>query len=332
MPNAALQNSTISGHALGTNIDNLSHDTTFTGTTYNGNGAVADWGLNLSHGNTFTALQQFNGGASSTGEISAATASSTNLIISSTGGTGTRCLHVAADGTVSAAASDCGSSAGLTSYDAWTHPAAGQSATTSTMLFYNNASSSEFTATSSVWLTGLTGGAGGLAIDTNGKLYSGATSTLLTISGSLSLATQVGSSRLPFANLTQLSANSVLANNTGATADGGSVSTSSLYVGTNGQVLARVNGGWIGVATTTLSTISGQLDLTTQVTGDLPFSNLTQGAANTVLVNQTSGTADFAALATSTFANGLYTGTAGQVLYRTSAGTWTGTATTTAVA
>ncbi len=110
-----------------------------------------------------------------------------------------------------------------------------------------------------------------------------------------------------------------------------SQATSTLYgVGTNGFVLAEVLGIPTWVATTTLSTISGQLDLTTKVTGDLPFANLAQGGANTFLVNQTGATADFAAVASSTIASGLYVGTAGQVLYRTTAGTWVGTATTTA--
>ncbi|MEK7509243.1 MAG: helix-turn-helix domain-containing protein, partial [Patescibacteria group bacterium] len=48
----------------------------------------------------------------STTAITATTASSTNLIISSTGGTGTRCLQVGADGTVSANASACGTGSG----------------------------------------------------------------------------------------------------------------------------------------------------------------------------------------------------------------------------
>lgn len=60
LPNSALANSTISGHALGTNIDNLSHDSTLTGTTYNGNGAVSNWGIDLTHANTWTGLQQFS--------------------------------------------------------------------------------------------------------------------------------------------------------------------------------------------------------------------------------------------------------------------------------
>ncbi len=40
-----------------------------------------------------------------------------------------------------------------------------------------------------------------------------------------------------------------------------------------------------------------QVNLANGVTGDLPFANLTQGAALTVLANATNGTADFAALA-----------------------------------
>lgn len=78
LPNTALQNSAISGHALGTNLDNLSHDSSFTGTTYNGNGAVSDWGLALNHTNTWSVLQNFNY-SSSTIYSSFLTASSTFL-------------------------------------------------------------------------------------------------------------------------------------------------------------------------------------------------------------------------------------------------------------
>jgi hypothetical protein len=100
-----------------------------------------------------------------------------------------------------------------------------------------------------------------LAIGTGGQVLavvSGipqwvATTTLSTISGALNLATQV-TGDLPFANLTQIAGNSILGNISGATGDVGAIATTSLYTGTNGQVLARVNGTWVGVATTTAGT------------------------------------------------------------------------------
>jgi hypothetical protein len=46
--------------------NSLSHDGTLSGTSFNGSAAVSDWGLNLGNANTWTALQQFNGNASST--------------------------------------------------------------------------------------------------------------------------------------------------------------------------------------------------------------------------------------------------------------------------
>lgn len=51
---------------------------------------------------------------------------------------------------------------------------------------FANASTSQFTATSSVYFTALS--AGGLGVDAIGKIYSGATSTLSTIAGTLSVA------------------------------------------------------------------------------------------------------------------------------------------------
>ena len=57
-----------------------------------------------------------------------------------------------------------------------------------------------------------------------------------------------------------------------------------------------------------------------EVTGDLPFANLAQIGANSVLANQTGGTADVAGIATTTFGTTLYgLGTPGQVLM------WSGT-------
>ena len=81
--NTDLANSTISGISLGGTLNSLSHDTTLTGTSYNGSATVSNWGLDLTKANVWTGLQSFNGGASSTGEITSVTSSSTNEIVSS---------------------------------------------------------------------------------------------------------------------------------------------------------------------------------------------------------------------------------------------------------
>src|ERR1051326_1399197 len=64
--NNQLQNSTISGVALGGTLGALSHDATLSGTSYTGTAAVSDSGLTLTNSNIWTALQLFNGKASST--------------------------------------------------------------------------------------------------------------------------------------------------------------------------------------------------------------------------------------------------------------------------
>ena len=81
--------------------------------------------------------------------------------------------------------------------------------------------------------------------------------------GALNLAdTDAITGDLPFANLTQVSAASVLGNVTGSTADAASVATSTFFgAGTQGQVL-----GWDGtktlwVATSTCAAITGSADL-----------------------------------------------------------------------
>jgi hypothetical protein len=66
--NAMLSNSTISGVALGSNLAALTNDATLNGSSYNGSGAISDWGLNLGNANTWTALQTF--GNASTTQIS----------------------------------------------------------------------------------------------------------------------------------------------------------------------------------------------------------------------------------------------------------------------
>ena len=89
-----------------------------------------------------------------------------------------------------------------------------------------------------------------------------------------------------------------------------SLSNSGLGVDANGKVYAA--------ATSTLATISGQLNL----------SQIANQAANTVLVNNTANPAASTALSTSTFAATLYSGTPGQTLAYLN-GAWTGAATTT---
>jgi hypothetical protein len=73
-------------------------------------------------------------------------------------------LYLKTDGTNSTWSAVAGGS------DPFTHPAVGQSATTSLMLFNGNATSSQLS-TGTTWFTGITGVAGNcLHVDTNGKV------------------------------------------------------------------------------------------------------------------------------------------------------------------
>lgn len=137
----------------------------------------------------------------------------------------------------------------------------------------------------------------------------------ITTTGTLALAFGTTTANAWGAHNTFTSLNAALASTTNATTTGSAYFTALAA----GGAAIDANGKLYTGATSTLSTISGTLAL----------AQLAAQAANTVVVNQTSGSAAPTALATSTFANGLYSGTAGQVLYRTSAGTWIGTATTT---
>lgn len=65
LANAGLANSTISGVALGGTLGALSHGSTLTGTSYTGTSAVSNWDIDLTHANSWTGLQNFTGGASS---------------------------------------------------------------------------------------------------------------------------------------------------------------------------------------------------------------------------------------------------------------------------
>lgn len=81
--NTDLANSTISGVALGSNLNALTNDTTLNGSSYNGSSAISDWGLNLASANLWTASTTFVGGLSSINSTST-NATSTNLNISGT--------------------------------------------------------------------------------------------------------------------------------------------------------------------------------------------------------------------------------------------------------
>ncbi|MDR3572006.1 MAG: hypothetical protein P4L81_07545, partial [Candidatus Pacebacteria bacterium] len=63
IPNASLQNSTISGVSLGGTLFNLSVNSTLSGSPYNG-GAAQTFGLNLGNANNWTALQTFSNATS----------------------------------------------------------------------------------------------------------------------------------------------------------------------------------------------------------------------------------------------------------------------------
>ncbi len=116
--------------------------------------------------------------------------------------------------------------------------------------------------------------------------------------GAVALGSEV-SGDLPFANLTQGSARSVLGVTGNATADVASIQ------GAANQVLVVNSGG------TALSFGAVNLASSSAVTGDLPFSNLTQGSARSVLGVTGNATADVA----------IIQGAANQVLVVNSGGT-----------
>ena len=131
-----------------------------------------------------------------------------------------------------------------------------------------------------------------------------------TLGTSIDLAAEV-TGDLPFANLAQVAANSVLGNNTGATADAASIATSTLFGATvtGGYVLTASNGAWISAATSTCAQITGSADLCDG--GDSEGSaspEFTSALYNSVIVNATStgiwfkALSPFSLIASSTFA------------------------------
>jgi hypothetical protein len=95
----------------------------------------------------------------------------------------------------------------------------------------------------------------------------------------------------------------------GGTAIGATVGGTGATTVTQGDLLYGASNAWSKLAKNATATrylsntgasndpAWAQIDLSNGITGDLPFANLTQGAALTVLANATNGTADFAALA-----------------------------------
>lgn len=236
-----------------------------------------------------TSLMLFNGNASTT-QLSAGkgyfglTATTTidgtgNIVIpsgSSLTNTGvSNGCATWATGVLTSTGVACGSgSGGLTSYDAFTHPFALSSATTTLMLFNGAASTTLFSAYGPAYF----GATATSSFATDGKLT--LISPLLTSSGGTGLASFTQGD-LPF--YTSGTALSVLAKDTNSTR----------YLSNQGASNAP---SW------------NQVNLANGVTGDLPFANLTQVSANSVLGNNTAATADAASIATSTLYGASATG------------------------
>lgn len=132
----------------GGDVNAIAKDTAFSrlsaGRLALGNGSASDVTGGLSMKYSSTTYASFITASSTFSQIGTLTLSTTTV----------GCLNTGATGIVYA--STCAS--GLSSYDAWTHPSAGQSATTSLMQLFGQASTSQITATSSAYLATETGG------------------------------------------------------------------------------------------------------------------------------------------------------------------------------
>lgn len=135
--------------------------------------------LNLTHANTWTGQQTFNSSAPIFGTITGST----------------QCLQVNSSGLIAGSGSTCGSGGGGGISDPFTHPAAGQSATTSLMLLYGNASTTLLTATSTTLLASVSGNVGIGATSTPGTLFSVAnTANFTTATSTIYSDTLIGTS------------------------------------------------------------------------------------------------------------------------------------------
>ena len=147
-------------------------------------------------------------------------------------------------------------------------------------LFATNASTTNAT-TTNLHVTSLANG--GLAVDANGRVYSAATSTLATISGTLALT-----------QLANQAANTLLANGTGGSAAPTAIATSSIFgTGIGGQVLAWNNGMPQWIASTTYANGAGIS--TAFANGQLTITN-----TGVTSVTQNGGTAQTGAITLAT--------------------------------
>jgi hypothetical protein len=242
-------------------------------------------------GNYFTATSTTQASTfpyASTTAITATTASTTNLLVSSAGGTA-GCATFSVAGLISNTGSACGGNFGKT----WELINGALSPTTTVGIIVNASSSITNLSVINGTTTNATstnlnvsgqlrvGSIGALLLATGGNVsaYGGVTCTnqfLRALSGvgastcaTVSLTADV-TGDLPFSNLAQVSAGSVLGNPTGSTADAQSVSTSTLYGAAStggfvlqwsnalsGLVLAATSSGAGGGVTSVAQTVPG---------------------------------------------------------------------------
>ena len=219
--------------------------------------------VQFNNGDVFGGVSSFTF-ASSTGLLTVPFASTTALTISGTASTSLFFANGLSNcssnnnltwlaGTFGCEPDD--TSAGAANPFAWEQNYATVNAATSSVFWAKNglnaSSTSHFANASTTlltigtqWFTSLANS--GLGVDANGRVYAAATSTLANISGTLALT-----------QLENQAANTVLANLTGGSAAPTAISTTTLFTGLPGQTLAFLNGGWIGVGTTTLTNGTG---------------------------------------------------------------------------
>lgn len=161
--NNQLQNSTISGVALGGTLSSLTNDATLNGSAYNGSAAISDWSLNLGNANNWSALQTFTNATAT--NFSSTIASTSQLIL---GGLANGCLNVTGGNVGSTA---CGGSS-----FAWpfTKQAGNEQSTTTVMEFVGGFLSNASSTVSDILATGHASSTGNLFaggnVNFNGEL------------------------------------------------------------------------------------------------------------------------------------------------------------------